>query len=486
METKKEDRRGVQKRIMALLLVLVFLLGMYLSFRVQIKFSGLNYVGNVAEYAAKLTENNTSYLSESTLERAWSILKTTVGRPRTYEEFNTYASIAIAREDYENAAAYLEGCLAHCEGGAKEEAVLCLRLGSLYVLMQNSEEALTWLDLALQKDDTLASAYFLRAEVRLEQGETDKALEDLHSYQGMEGSSPVILASLGELYESAGEYENAVSCYTLGLSQAQSYRDELYVSRARCQIFLGEMSEARRDLERYFVLTNEDPGGEAAAMLGMCLMDAGEFAGAVEQFHRAVEDGYENAWLLYSQSVMCAYVLGDYTTAVRDGKLALAGSDEAGENGAELALWIGLSYFAREQWKEAAEYFDMAAARDGDLADLCFYRGVCAFSQEDMDAAITFFTASIERGESVSECCYNRALCYIAKEDAASAAEDLSRFLTLSDDESMTEQASELLQALTQQLEEAQSDIREAHSENEEIPSSAVQGIRKYPKGNAE
>lgn len=451
METQHEDRRVVQKRIMAMLLVIVFLLGMYLSFRVQIKFSGLNYVGNVAEYAAKLTENNTGYLSEGTLERAWSILRTSVRRPKTFDEFNTYASIAIAREDYENAAVYLQGCLDTCSGGVAEEAVLCLRLGSLYVLMQDFEEAVKWLDLALVKDDTLASAYFLRAEVRLEQGETQAALDDLHRYQETEGSSPVILASLGALYESAGEYENAVSCYTLGLSNAQSYQDATYVSRARCYIFLGEMTEARRDLERYFILTDVDPDGEAAAMLGMCLMDAGEFAGAIEQFHHAVENGYENAWLLYSQSVMCAYVMGDYGTAVRDGKLALAGSDEAGENGAELALWIALSYFAREQWQEATEYFAQAAERDADLEDLRFYQGVCAFSQNDPDTAIRCFTASIERGESLSESYYNRALCYLQLEDAASAEEDLLHFLELSEDEALRAQTEELLEALRRQ-----------------------------------
>ena len=50
---------------------------------------------------------------------------------------------------------------------------------------------------------------------------------------------------------------------------------------------------------------------------------------------------------------MWAYALGDYTKAVHDGKLALAGDDEAGEKDAELAFWILLSYFARQQWNEA-------------------------------------------------------------------------------------------------------------------------------------
>ena len=450
METEKKNGRSVRKRIIALLLVFVFILGMYLSLRAQIRFSGLNYVGYVAEYAAKLTEYNTSYLSEGMLERAWSVLKTTVKRPRTYEEFDLYASIAIAREDYENAAEYLKGCLNTVSDDPGKEAVLCLRLGSLYVLTGDSEEALKWLDLAVEKDDTLNSAYFLRAEVNLLLGRSQEALDDLHRYQEMEGSSPIILASLGELYESAGEYENAVECYTVGLSNARSYSDELYVKRARCRILIGEMAEARRDLERYFILTKKDPGGEAAAMLGMCLMDAGEFAGAMEQFHQAVQNGYENAWLLYSQSVMCAYILGDYKTAEHDGKLALEGSDKAGENGAELAFWIALSYFAREQWNEAAAYFSEAARRNGDLEDLCFYQGVCAFSQEDTEAAVEFFSASIGRGENLSESYYNRALCYIKAENAPAAAEDLSRFIELSNDESMKAQARELLQALTE------------------------------------
>ena len=37
------------------------ILGMVLTMRAQIRFSGLNYVGQVAEYAAHLTEDNTAY-----------------------------------------------------------------------------------------------------------------------------------------------------------------------------------------------------------------------------------------------------------------------------------------------------------------------------------------------------------------------------------------------------------------------------------------
>ena len=83
MEKRNESSKKLWQRLMAAFLVVVFILGMVLTMRAQIRFSGLNYVGQVAEYAAHLTEDNTAYLSRGTLDRAWTILRSTVRRPRS-------------------------------------------------------------------------------------------------------------------------------------------------------------------------------------------------------------------------------------------------------------------------------------------------------------------------------------------------------------------------------------------------------------------
>ena len=134
------------------------------------------------------------------------------------------------------------------------------------------------------------------------------AVEDLGVYRTLESSDAVILASLGSLYETTGDLEAAVECYSAGLADQRSYSVDLLCDRARCLVLLGRLDEARQDLDSYFARDGEDPDGEAAAMLAVCRMNDEDYAGAYEMFHRALRDGYATPYLLYSQSVLCAYL----------------------------------------------------------------------------------------------------------------------------------------------------------------------------------
>ena len=138
MDGQREEKRHTGRRVLAILMVLFLVLSMFLTYRAQIRFSGLNYVGQISEYAARVTEDNTGYLSQSTLDRAWTILRTTIRHPRTYEDYNMYSSIAIAREDYTGAAEYLQGCIETfgSEGETTELALLYLRVGAEHFVLQ--------------------------------------------------------------------------------------------------------------------------------------------------------------------------------------------------------------------------------------------------------------------------------------------------------------------------------------------------------------
>ena len=96
-ESKFENRKYL--RILAFVLVIIVIFSMFLGVESRIQFTGSQYVGKIAEYAASVTEDTTGYLTEKRLNRAWAILKSLVKKPKTFEQFETYASIAIARED---------------------------------------------------------------------------------------------------------------------------------------------------------------------------------------------------------------------------------------------------------------------------------------------------------------------------------------------------------------------------------------------------
>ncbi len=434
---------------MAMLMVLVLILSMYLVYRAQIRFSGLNYVGQIADYAAQITESNTGYLSESTLDRAWTILRTTIRHPRTYDDFNMYASIAVAREDYGGAISYLQSCIDTYSGNDDAElAVLYLRLASLYVLTENYDNALSRLNKAIELDGTLSSAYFLRAEMNMVLGNERDAVADLNAYKDLGHPNPEILVSFGPLYESTGDFESAIDCYTAGITNEQTYEVGYYADRARCRLHLGDTAGARRDLEDYFSREGEDPGGEAAAMLAACRMNDGDYSGATKMFHRAVADGYETPTVLYSQSVLCAYLSGDYATAIQDGEKAIKGLDEAGENSAELRSWVGLACLAQGDYKQATEQFKEASKRDSSLKDISYYLGVSTLAQEETEQAIEYFTASIEKEESVTASLYNRAVCYLQLGLAQEARTDLTAVTERADDQELMAQAEELLKLL--------------------------------------
>ena len=446
MDRQRQSGSHIVQRILALLMALALILSMYLTLRAQIRFSGLNYVGQVAEYAAQVTADNTGYLSKGTLDRAWTILRSTIHRPRTYEDYDMYASIAIAREDYTGAGEYLQGCIdAYTGGDDGELAVLYLRQASLYVLTGEYDQALSRLDRAIELAPDLSSAYFLRAEMYSTLGETEKAVADLTSYKDLDGSDPVILSSLGQLYETTGDYESAIECYTAGITDERAYRVELLADRARCRLLSGDSAGAKRDLEEYFHRDGSDPEGAAASMLAVCRMNGGDYAGAVQMFHRAISDGYANPHILYGQAVLCAYMNGDYDQAAADGEKAIRGAEAAGENTGELHLWTGLACMVREDYGPASEHFRSAAEQDDSLQDLRYYLGICALAEGDAARAEEWFTVSVEREENVTASLYNRAVCRLQQGMLKEAKADLTAVTERNDDPDLTAQAGELL-----------------------------------------
>ena len=447
-----EQRSGTGhfgRRLLALLMALVMLLSMYLGYRAQIRFSGLNYVGQISEYAARVTADNTGYLSRSTLDRAWTILRATIRSPQTCEDYEMYASIAIAREDYAGATEYLQGCIDTYQGSDDEElATLYLRQAGVYVLTENYGEALVRLDRTLELNPAQPSALLLRAQMNYMAGDTQKALEDLTAYKALDNSDPVILAALGEVYEGVGDYDSAIECYTAGITDEAAYQTHYFVDRARCLLLTGDAAAAREDLETYFTREGEDPDGEAAAMLAMCRMNDGDYAGALAMFHRSATDGYAAPHLLYSQSMLCAFLCGEYETATRDGEKAIELTEAAGEDSADLRFRTGLAYMVQQAYDLAVEHFTAAVQRDETLQDVSYYLGVCAMGQEDLELAVEHFTASVEKDESVTVSLYNRAICYLQLGKRREAKSDLTAVLERDDDPELTAQAQELLDSL--------------------------------------
>lgn len=444
-------------------MVFALIASMMLGWAVQIRFAQMEYLGTVLEHAAAVTQENTGYLSESSLKRAWNILKHTVGKPKSYEDYEMYASLAIARKEYAEAIQHMQGCIDLYSGESQNElGVLYLRLGSLYALTEDSESAISSFDKALELVPGMADAYLLRAQMYAILDDMDQAVADIRRYEELAGNDPAIRASIGTLYESAGEYENAVACYTAGIEQMTAVDPELLASRARCNLLLGKTAPAKTDLDRFFAEGGTDPTGERNAMLGICCMDAEEYERAIRSFHNALTAGYTPRTLLLSQCVLCAYILGDYDTVITDGEKALTALGETEDSQstspapyteglmseAELRQWMGLAKMAKEDFSGAIEQFlaieELGEAPEGVL----YYLGLCSASLGENEKAVEYYTQSIEREELTSLCCYNRGVSYLQMEKLEEGLTDLITVLQRNDDEDATAAAKQLLSEL--------------------------------------
>lgn len=441
----------IWRRLLALFLVFIMGAGAMLAWRVRIRDVGLQYVGTMLERAQQVTEENTGYLTQPMLERAWRVLKTSVFKPRKYEEFDTYASLAIARGEYAEAAQYMQGCIDTFPGGDDDAlSKLWLRQGSLYTLCGENEKAIECYNKTLELKADTADAYLLRAQMKSELGMAQEAAEDLRTYETYAGSNPIVQAALGELYESIEDYASAVECYTLAIDSG-SYDVKALASRGRCNILIGKSEQGREDLDRFFREGGEDETGDCYAMLGMCRMEAGDFAEAIPAFHSAIRKGYKNSDMLYSQSIACAYMIEDYDTVISDGMKAAELGEKNGADKKAIAedyQWVGFAHFTKNEFPEAGEAFAAALKNDPELAMINYYAGVSYMTSENLEKAAEYFGTSADRGEYATVCGYNKALCLIQLERFEEAAAALEAAIEVNDDADAVKEAKTLLKDL--------------------------------------
>ena len=450
MEEKKRPKKRTWRRVLAIILVISLILPSIVAIKTEIDFSKMDYVEETAKFAASYTQDTTGYLTENRLNRAWSYLQTLVGEPETYEEYDLYASLAIAKNDFKTAAKYLEECLEKNSGDA-DPAVLNLRVASLYVLEEQYKKADKYLDKAIEADPELAASYYLKGQLAAQAGDTDKAVEYLKQYAVLPGADPAVTASFAEVFESSGDLELAQTCYTKGIKADPKGKPELYKGRARCRVLLDDVSGAEKDLNTYFSLTGKDSDGQASAVMALCLMEKGDYDGAADYFNKAIKNGYEDSALLYGQLVKSRFAAGSYEKAAADGLKAIelfAKTDSSSQaDVTEIRFWTGLSLLGQNKYTEAKEQLEEVKKAKADYTDIDYYSGVCLLALGDYKQAEACFTSSIKKGEDLTACYFNRGVCRIQLGKAEEAKSDLNEVLNKGDDKELKAQAEDMLKA---------------------------------------
>lgn len=255
----------------------------------------------------------------------------------------------------------------------------------------------------------------------------------------------------GLSYYQSMDYENAAIWLERSLLVEQSYCETSEISRclARSYLLMGDY-EAVKDtantaLDNISGNPSEDPSAsDTYALRGAAYLSEGDYENALNDFYASIAMGYSDPYELYSQCVLCSFLLGDYDGAIYAGERAL----DIDEGDGDIYYWIGLSHFSKADYETAYEYLLKAESLDNSISNIYFYLGVAKFSLGDYSTAAEHFTTSIDKGETVEKCTYNRGLCYLQIGEYDKAKTDLNAAANQTNEPDIAEDAADLLTSL--------------------------------------
>ena len=457
----------VGRRVLAVILVLAMLSGFLLYFKTDVSVSAKSVENLGARYATQQLVTGDSYAGSTRLQRMRTYARNLLSSLDNSADCDRAAQIAIAQADFESAINFTEKAIELYHGEEEVDlAGLNNRMGYLFTLLGDYQDALTWLDKGLALKESL-EARLTRAQVRLNLGDPKKALTDVEICLASVEDTLPLLPNVVNIYEASGEFETAATCYAR-LADATG-EPEYILHHAYCCTRLGRMTEAAEDCVRYA----QAGGTETAAalvMLGSGWMREGSYEEAGSCFGKALDAGYPDPESLYYYIVLCAYVTGNDARVCEYGDKIIEhirGGAEAGsadvqlENAtgrlnvslvpldeASLCMMTGASHMRLQEYSEAVECLTHSLELDAENGFAYYLRGSCLLALGRFREATEDFDAALEAGENEEKCRYGRAVCRSQLGDIEGALEDFDWVMLHGTDDNLFLESSSFMMEL--------------------------------------
>ncbi len=464
---QKRPHRAVRRVLAGGLVVVLFATGtLYNATNVLLNADVL--AKNAAVIAAKQLLENDEYANLGRLGRMSQYMQDYLTAAKDYDDYELGVAIAISKGNYEDALVCTDLSIACFEGDETELGDLYLRKGYLYTLLEDYENAETWMNQGIELHSS-PEAYLTRAQVRLSLGNTQGALDDVAVYIDTADDAMELLPNLINVYEAVGDYQTAVGYYTMLLDDKMYHKNDYYLNRAYCYTNMGEMESAEADCMSYSTAGGTETA-MADVMLGIGWMRQGEYAKADEFFLQAQKDGYANPEALNYYIVLCAYISGDYerTCEYGDREVQAILNGTGGQTASlqmeqstgklqvtlaetdlsSLCLMTGAAHVQLGDFDSAIDSLTACLKTDGSTVFANYLRGSCLLAAERYEEALTDFDAAIEAGEEVEKSRYSRGICRMQSGDREGALEDFDWVMLNGEDEDLFETTYQLMQQL--------------------------------------
>ncbi len=392
------------------------------------------------------------------LSRIYGMLSETVTDPETAADFTERAEVEIGQQNYESALADLEQ--ARTLTDEQDGAALCvlwLRSASVWILLENYEEARTCTDNALNCDSESATAQLFSAQLYLAQGDSESAIAAYETYVGIQADDLSSRATLAALYEETERYADAAKMYDSLYADAPE-EDAYRINALRCDFINGDYETAQQGFDAYLAdetKRESEYRGVAAFLSAACMMQLEQYEAAAERFRTAIDEGYDEA-SCYEQMVICSFEAGLFeqvvTLSEEIDRKEWTMTDEA-----LYRQYVGVSLIQLERNEEAVEALTQSIALNPELTGSYYYRGIALLSEERCEEAAEDFTESIEREYQTQYSYYNRGVCRIHTSDYETALDDFGVVLQ-GEDAELVAAAKDVLWQLAEYYENQKTD----------------------------
>lgn len=465
MTGTQRKTRQLSVRIIAALLVVSMILGLFMFSQTGISMGALGNENRSVRLAAQQLLQSDPYASRSRIRRMSDFARNLLRKKRSAEDYELAIQIAIAQGSFHEALAFQEKELEVFAGSEEEFAEKYLRMGYLYAVLGEYTKAENWLNLGIAVTPYV-EAVLTRAQVRLNLGNTEGALQDVDACLETVGESMALLPDMVNIYEAAGAYEKAVGLWTRVLDNGG--KSDYLLDRAYCYVQLGRMREAQADLARYLE-THSENAATAETMLGLGFLRTGEYEQANECFAKALRVGESDPASLYYYLVLCSYLTADYAQAcdyggrlmerIRQGEntgvAELGVEDVTGKvkvelkpvNYAQLYRMVGASQLASGDYDGAAETLTLSLKEKNDPY-VRYLRASSYLAAERWEEALQDFSAAEQGGADREKCRYGAGVCRTQLGDTKGAIRDFTWVTKSGADETLREEAARQLELL--------------------------------------
>lgn len=436
-QPKTRSRYGIWIRVTALVVVIAIVL----NFLTGVDFSMMRYQGTDQMTAAQYIMDTTSYLGQSRFER----LKSLLSDVDVYSINLQAAEIAIGKTEYDSAAKFLTKCIPMSPNNF-ERAELYNRLGCVYMLAEDSQQAQQAFDSSIALNPQEPVAYLLRAQLRYQSGDEAGSAEDAAQYLKQGGNDEQMLPTAASLCELAGNLESAEEAMSrmTETGEDDSAKALGYAERGRIRYLMGQEEEAAEDIDQAKKLDSSVLTGVHYAIIALHEYNAGKYDVSGDDFLKAARLSEDGNAEYYEQAILCGYLTSNYDfihTTIQEAR-------KKNQMTASSYLIEGTLLFSEERYEEAEAALTDSLDTGTIVVGAYYYRGLSRLALGEYEKAVGDFTEAAKWETDVYGCIFNRGVCYYALGDDEAAAADFLEVTENSEDVSLIQSAVELLNAI--------------------------------------